>query len=156
MDAQPPIMRTAAQEAGMLSGRSFLTDPGPMAHAVAAAVAAMSKLSDEITRHRSDHWNATNPFSRTFRSIREGIGQVDAAARRLDEARRFSGQANVARIALWSRFECEAPGARVRHAVEAEGRTLINPESGARWSVPATLALPALAKLDDLRRVLGE
>jgi hypothetical protein len=94
-------------------------------------------------------------FSATFKSIRDVIARVDAAGQRVEQARLFSGQANLQRISVWSRFESASTRPRVQHAVTADGRTLINPKSGDRWSVPATLALPALPKLEELRRVLG-
>lgn len=155
MDDQSPIMKTVIQEAGALSGRSFFTDPRPMVHTVGTATVTMAKLAAEITSKRSDHWTATSPFSRTFKSIRDAIALIDAVGDRIEDGRRFSSQANLQRITQWASFEMHAPRPRVRNAVSTQGRTLINVEGGARWSFAADITLPALHQLDELRRLMG-
>jgi hypothetical protein len=156
MKAQPPIMRAVVQEVGLLSGGRFLSDGRLLMHHVATAVAAMAKLSEEVTSNRSDHWNASHPFSKTFSAIRDAIALIDGAAIRVDEAKRFSSQANIERIVTWSHLEAATAQPRVRRAVIGRGRMLTDAESGVSWSVPTSAGFPALEKLDQVRRALGD
>lgn len=155
LSAQPPILKTVTQDVGPLAAGAFLTDPRPLAHAVATATMTLSKLSDEVVGNRSDHWSGTNDFSYTFKAIRDVIDQVDTIASRINEARQFSSEANLSRIAQWTEFECRSSGPRVEQAVSARGRTLICLETYARWSFPAATKLPALTRLEELRRLIG-
>jgi hypothetical protein len=155
LDAQPPIMKTVDHEVGLLSAGKFLTDPRILAHTVATSAATFSWLSEEILKSRSDHWDASHPFSRTFNAIRVVIAAIDEAAARIEDARRFSSQANLRRIAQWSTLEPDSQRPRVRRSVEAQGRALICPETEARWSFPADAQLPALIKLEELRRLVS-
>jgi hypothetical protein len=87
----------------------------------------------EAEERRAEDWKEgrelrpRHPFSVTFNAIREATGMIDAASQRIDEARRFSGQADLQRIAQWSQLEAASAQPRIRHAVGARGRTLTHP-----------------------------
>lgn len=153
IEAQRPIMKTVSHDAGVLSGLNFFTDPRPLQHNVAAAVSALTKVFDEITRNRSDHWTDDRPFSVTFRSLRDAIERIDAIATRIEDARNFSSQANLNRVRTWVELETQSPRPRVCQAIAVKGRILINRDTNVSWSFPAKAGLPALPKLEELRHL---
>jgi len=154
LSSQPPIMKTVTQEAGPLAGGAILTDPRPLAHIASTATINMARLADEITGNRSDHWNSAHPFSTTFKAIRDAIDAADQTVRLLKELTRFTANANLARIAVWTAYEIETMRPRVPHAVTARGRQLTCEKDGVSLALPADFVIPTLAKLQELRALM--
>ena len=154
LSSQQPIMKTVTQDAGPLAGGAILTDPRPLTHIASTATITMVRLADEITGNRSDHWNSAHPFSTTFKAIRDATGAADQIVRLLKELIRFTENANLGRVAIWTAYEIETMRPRVPHAVTARGRQLTCDKDGVSLTLPADFVIPTLAKLQELRELM--
>jgi hypothetical protein len=63
------------------------------------------------------------------------FSKLDAAIGLIEDLKTFTHPANIQRIAIWAN-ELEEDKGEIGHKVRAEGRALINDETGARLECP--------------------
>lgn len=156
LEQQPPILEPHEEAFGTFAGVSALTAKQTPSVLVTEALALARHTSRELTQNSTASWKGTTAFTKTMRSIADAVAKMDAALHLIHELAVFTSSENLRTLAAWSEVEAEQwPNARIERPLRADGRSLIDDETGCVVVPSHEFQVPKTGRLEQLRDLVG-